>query len=652
MENNIQRYELSQNGRTYILSTQIENEYIKITCIETGTSNHLVYNEKFSLNDLKRLSPIFSNIFTELEAQELINRVIENQKVSVEPLGNIINIVLYITREHEYDNSFSIKMGLNSRGVIYNQPLIYHSVVQGPTSPMKQLPTKVILTKSESRAKDIYSPVKKLPDTHVSLPPAETITAKEIYINNEDYQSYDNLNLNSGIENYNYETQNQDYNFNEYQTSTQAENQYDYNFPVNNELPYISPISQDPFVSPKREQIEYVIPGSPSTAKITYSSAPSHKNTIIETTETTTTTQNYNPIPHSPVNMDSYNQKIIELKTESSQLKEEYNVLRNESNKLNGEIGQLKGQIHLLLEENKILREKNGSTPNQFQIHEINILKQELERLRQQLEKKMGIENTFEQYKLLKEEEIKFLKLRIEELLKNQKKLEEIISLKQKEIDELKRQNQELINKINIPQMGNYLKQQQQKITSETLKNQTLTIQDTNRKIVKGEIIKSTDELELLTRKICKNSKKITLDLLYKATYDTDKASAFHNKCDWANKTLVLIETTNGSRFGGYTTCSWKGDCLEKKDEKAFVFSLNKMKTYNIIPGEDAIGCYPKYGPVFLGCQIRIYDEFFKNGGTTFEKGVNYDTQEDFELNGGESKFVVKEIEVYGVQLN
>ena len=75
------------------------------------------------------------------------------------------------------------------------------------------------------------------------------------------------------------------------------------------------------------------------------------------------------------------------------------------------------------------------------------------------------------------------------------------------------------------------------------------------------------------------------------------------------------------------------------------------MKIYDIIPGEDAIGCYPRYGPVFLGCQIRIYDNFFTRGGTTFERGVNFNTQEDYELSGGLKSFDVKEIEVYSVIL-
>ena len=166
---------------------------------------------------------------------------------------------------------------------------------------------------------------------------------------------------------------------------------------------------------------------------------------------------------------------------------------------------------------------------------------------------------------------------------------------------------------------------------------------------VKGDIIHNTAEIEMLTKKINKHNKKLTLNLLYKATIDSDKAVAFHEKCDSAESSLVLVETTKGKRFGGFTTCSWRGDCIDKKDEEAFVFSLDKMMTYDNIPGEDAVGCYPKFGPIFLGCQIRIYDNAFSKGGTTFEKGLNFNTEEDFELNGGERVFGVKEIEVYEV---
>ena len=166
---------------------------------------------------------------------------------------------------------------------------------------------------------------------------------------------------------------------------------------------------------------------------------------------------------------------------------------------------------------------------------------------------------------------------------------------------------------------------------------------------VRGDIIHNMDELEMIITKINKNNSKITLNLLYKASADSDRAKTFHKKCDKAKSTLVLIETGKGKRFGGYTSVDWKGKCIEKNDQDAFVFSLDKMKIYDIIPGEKAIGCYPKFGPIFLGCQIRIYDHAFKNGGTTWEKGLNYNTDEDFVLTGGERIFNVKDIEVYEV---
>ena len=170
-------------------------------------------------------------------------------------------------------------------------------------------------------------------------------------------------------------------------------------------------------------------------------------------------------------------------------------------------------------------------------------------------------------------------------------------------------------------------------------------------RLVKGDIIQDNNELEFLTKNICKEHKKITLNLLYKASVDSDKAQAFHNKCDTAKCSLVLIKSKNNKRFGGFTSCSWEGNGVEKNDEKAFVFSLDKKKIYNIIPNEKAIGCYPKCGPVFLGCQIRIFDNAFTSGGTTFEKQNNYNTEEDFELSGGEKKYGVEEIEVYGIEL-
>ena len=138
--------------------------------------------------------------------------------------------------------------------------------------------------------------------------------------------------------------------------------------------------------------------------------------------------------------------------------------------------------------------------------------------------------------------------------------------------------------------------------------------------------------------------------LVNKALELGDKSQTFHQKCDNLNRSLVLIETDKDVRFGGFTTKTWKGDCVKKFDNNAFVFSLDNNIIFDVINNEPAIGCYPKFEPVFFGCQIRIYDDFFTLGGTSCHRGLNYKTNIDYELNKGEQKFFVKNFEVYNIK--
>ena len=734
MEINSQRYELAQNGRKYILTTEIHGDYVRLTCVETGVHNPLVYLGEFSLVQLRQFCSVFNSMTVITQAQELLNKTIESQKVSVEPKGDFLNIVLYLTSESEEEDSFSLKMGVNNpQNLNYNQPVVYPPVTQQtsttvtdqyistgntnqdysntvyptniPVDLNANLPSSFENTTTTTTTEQLFStPIENTTTTtndiySIPMENTTTTTTNEMYnipientttttttnelfstplintttttttndINYQNYdntqyqnydniQNYDNLNMNGGnqIQTDVYKT-----------TTTKKVDTVTLPLaPSANEVPqnnnqdlnnYFNDYSQ------QREQIHYEYPDSSSNGQFTYSTTPLEQNKVVETTTTTTTTKDYQQYPNQNLNsfptpdVSMYTEKITQLQTETTNIKNENDLLRNENNRLNGELAQLRDQIKILTEENRTLREKNGSNPSESQIHEITILRQENEQLRKQLEQYLNLQNTFEQYKRLKEDEISLLKLKIQELINNQKKLEDFILQKQKEIEDLKLQIQQLIKNVNVSESQYIMRQQQQNTSGSgrmgSMDHHTLTIQDTRLEIVKGDIINSTEELEFLTRKICKNHKKITLDLLYKATIDGDKAEAFHNKCDWANSTLVLVKSGNGKRFGGYTTCNWKGNSIEKKDENAFVFSLDKMQIYDIIPGEDAIGCYQKYGPVFLGCQIRIYDDFFTKGGTTFEKGLNYNTQEDFELTGGLNKFDVKEIEVYSVEL-
>ena len=168
---------------------------------------------------------------------------------------------------------------------------------------------------------------------------------------------------------------------------------------------------------------------------------------------------------------------------------------------------------------------------------------------------------------------------------------------------------------------------------------------------IKSEIIHSSIEEEMIMNKINRHGKDIHFNLIYKAINYTDRAEIFHEKCDKAKRTLVLVETIDERRFGGFTSQSWEGDGVDKNDEEAFIFSLDKSQVYNIISDEPTIGCYPKYGPVFLGCQIKVNDNFFVKGGATYKKNINYATNSDYELNDGIKFYGIKDIEVFEIRL-
>ena len=585
MENNKQRYEIIQDGIRYILSTEIYNgSYVRLICVESGKKNPLIYIGDFSLQYLRQLSTVFNSTITIEDAQNKINSIIEDQKVKIIRTSNLINISLFL---------------LNNNAVFTLEP-----------------------TKSPTQVEVTYSPVKYLPTKHVYLPP-QTIRRPTVHaVTQNNNINYTTIPVNENISLPLTPRRKKQTVVNTTVEPLETIQTTDVFQSNNNDLHVL--------YSPKREVIEFNIPGSPSSARINYGA---RKNNIINY-------ENYLPVSTrttETIITDSVeNQRITELQKETNRIKEEHESLKNETKKLIDQIQQLTNQIQILKEENKNLRENQGIKPNTNEIHEIIILKQEVQRLSNELTNlRNERDNYIQQYTQMKDNEINQYKAQNEEYLRNQRQL-------QQENNDLKQQIQQLLLKNNIAETQNQMLMQSQRIENRENKEEYL-------EIVKGDILLNNEEIEMLTRKICKDQKKLTLSLLYKASVDSDRATAFHNKCDKAKSSIVLIQSGKGRRFGGFTTCDWSGNSINKKDDNAFIFSLDKRTIYDIIPGEDAIGCYPKYGPVFLGCQIRIYDEAFKNGGTTYEKGLNYKTLEDYEL-AGEQKFEVKEIEVYSVE--
>ena len=348
--------------------------------------------------------------------------------------------------------------------------------------------------------------------------------------------------------------------------------------------------------------------------------------------------------------LDPLRRKVAEMEVLKGQL--------NELNSLRAKVAELSNVKSQLGELNSLRQQVSQMNLLKSQLDELNSLKSkvaELNGVKSQLGELNNLRQQVGQMNLLKQQlgELNNLKQSAIESDNLRRKINDLENIRIQYEQEIRNLRDAQNRNVNYEQnkYSEFQKISEMKMRSGLgMNSKQLLFEDKPQQIcVKGDIIHNTDELELITRKINKLNQKLTLNLLYKATADSDKASAFHSKCDDAKSSLVLVETDKGKRFGGFTTCSWSGDCVDKKDEDAFVFSLDKMMTYDNIPGEDAIGCYPKFGPIFLGCQIRIYDNAFSKGGTTFEKGLNFNTEEDYELTGGEREFNVREIEVYEV---
>ena len=471
----------------------------------------------------------------------------------------------------------------------------------------------------------------------------ENMENMENIVNAESYENITNVPI----------TQTTETETNIYTSETSQQKQEDVN---TYSLPYISPVVDEVPQTQTQTQTQIEETNYMTTAT---NIVP---QTVTQTTETTTTkkeTHNFEidlpkksikyhevsiSLPKDKKNEED-EQRIKKLTTEQISLKNQHALFNKKIIELTNLLNTYKTKITMLKSQ------KNSGELDSLRAENQRIKQQlaELAKLRKDISEAQYLRSQLAEYETLKQKamEVDTIKSQLLELNNLKMKIAQLSGIKDKinEMNQLKAQLNNLNNQgINIDEINNLKAKIKQSENKEVIKTTKVT-----KSVVKGDIIHDLKELEMITRKINKSNNRIILNLLYKATSDSDSAAAFHEKCDKAESSLVLVETTEGLRFGGFTSKNWRGDRIDKKDENAFVFSLDKMKTYGILEDENAIGCYPDFGPIFLGCQIRIYDNAFEKGGTTFEGGLNYDTEEDYELNGGKRIFGVKDIEVYEV---
>ena len=164
-----------------------------------------------------------------------------------------------------------------------------------------------------------------------------------------------------------------------------------------------------------------------------------------------------------------------------------------------------------------------------------------------------------------------------------------------------------------------------------------------------SKIIKENKEESLIGDAISNFSKKYRL--LFRASRDGDSANRFHDICDKYSNLIVLIITQKGQRFGGFTSSKFRSSSHLKFDNNAFLFSLDNKKVFNIIPGQYAIYCYDNTGPCFSKGSLYVPNNFFSKYGKTRIAGGPFQFKKDYELNNGNEKFLIKELEIFQVKI-
>ena len=170
------------------------------------------------------------------------------------------------------------------------------------------------------------------------------------------------------------------------------------------------------------------------------------------------------------------------------------------------------------------------------------------------------------------------------------------------------------------------------------------------------EIFQSKEEFSKLINSINYFSPEdniYSVILCYKSDVDGDVPTLFYEKCKYENL-LVVVETMNGKRFGGFTTkgYSYNKGYAQGGDKEALLGSLDAKKIFHINKTSKAFRLI-KDGFFVFGDDDLVIKPNFRNGQmayTSFPKSFgdpNKDTLD--QLTGGEWEFEIKSIEIFGL---
>jgi len=156
-------------------------------------------------------------------------------------------------------------------------------------------------------------------------------------------------------------------------------------------------------------------------------------------------------------------------------------------------------------------------------------------------------------------------------------------------------------------------------------------------------------EREFLNQYLKPLSKKVGKFPIYVASMDGDSSTDFHDKCDGKGPTVVIVKTTTGNVFGGYTSVSWWSNQVWKRDPTSFLFQLRpRLSHFALRNRDDGYVLYDNrnFGPTFGRGHDLFIGSRALSSSNSFAKGNTYRAN-GYTLNDGTQYFQIKDYVVF-----
>jgi len=173
-----------------------------------------------------------------------------------------------------------------------------------------------------------------------------------------------------------------------------------------------------------------------------------------------------------------------------------------------------------------------------------------------------------------------------------------------------------------------------------------------------SSIIQKSEEIQLLANSISPDG-DVSFKLVYSSKLYGENSQKLKAAYIGVKDILVVVKTKKNRRFGGYAHESFEDTEFQKKDSRAFLFNLDKMKIYKSKGTSHTIWNFNLDSIDFgYGTDLRIFHNFLSNENYTNQNHSNDSSDHDFEYDeetfalNGEKYFEILYLEIYKIKFN